>query len=221
MRIEELSPNLNITLFVNISDQQLTFESKILEVYPKKRIVLAQAIYRNDRIVTFKGANVSVDVLVTIGEEKPQLFKKVEVTLVKKGDGSLCYNLATSNESKPVNRRQSFRCYVGRNSTMQYGPTHASVEVIIRDVSITGFSVVCDEELPLEKNQVVHVVLTDYLGSENEKYSFHLYGLVARTQEMGRNRVLYGCRLNNPVPGLEAYIMKKERLRLRESSGLN
>ena len=48
-----------------------------------------------------------------------------------------------------------------------------------------------------------------------------MYGLLTRTQELENGKILYGCRLNNPVPGLEAYIMKKERLRLKKSNGGN
>ena len=52
-------------------------------------------------------------------------------------------------------------------------------------------------------------------------YSFHLYGLIARIQELDNGKVLYGCKLTGPVPGLDKYIMEKERLRLKSTNGGN
>lgn len=221
MWIEDLTPGLSVTFYVNISGEKLTFDSQILEVYPKRHIVLAEAIYRNDKVITFKGANINVDLLVTLGNDKPQLFRDVTVTLVKKSDGALCYNLTTNSESKPFNRRQSFRCFVGRPTSVRYGVNNIAHETIIRDVSITGFSVVSNEKLEVEPNQVVHVLLTDYFEETAEKHNFHLYGIVARVQELENGKFLYGCRLNSYMPGLEAYIMKKERLRLKKTNGGN
>ncbi len=221
MRIDELIQGLPITLLVTINGEQLTFDSKISEVYPKKRFVLVEAIYHNEKIISFKGANLIVDMLVSIENEKPELFKNVTITLVKKSDGSLCYNITSIADSKPYNRRQSFRCFVGRPTGVRYGANRAAHQAILKDVSINGFAVVCDNKLSVGENQVIHVVLSDHFEDPPEKISFHLYGIIARVQELENGSFLYGCRLNNYVPGLESYIMKKERLRLRRTNGGN
>lgn len=219
MRIEELTPNLAITLFVNIDGQQLTFESKILEVYPKKHLVLAEAIYHDGKIITFRRKDLIIDVLFTIGNDKPQLFKNVSVTLVRKNDDTLCYNLATTTESKTFNRRENFRCYVGIQTSFQCGSNKTAHIGIIRDVSANGFAIVSDEELSVEEGQIIHTVLKDYFEDTDEKFVFHLYGIIARTQQLDRGAVLYGCRLNNYIPALEGYIAKKERMRLKRLNG--
>lgn len=221
MRIEELTPDTPITLLVTLDQQHMTFESKISEVYPRRHLVLADCIYHNDKVVTFRAKNIIIDILVTIGNNKPQIFKNVAVSLVKKGDGSLCYNLSTIAESKTYNRRQSYRCYVGIPSSFQCGSNRAAHTGTIRDVSVNGFSIVTDEEFSSEQNQIIHVVLKDFLEETNEKFVFHLYGLIARTQQLENGNTLYGCRLNNYLPALEAYIVKKERLRLKKTNGGN
>ena len=129
--------------------------------------------------------------------------------------------MTASTESKPYNRRQSFRCFVGRPTGVRFGASRVAHDALIRDVSINGFAIVSDEKLPVEKNQVVHIVLTDYFEDTVEKYNFHLYGIIVRIQELEKGSFLYGCKLNNYVPGLEAYIMKKERLRLKRTNGGN
>lgn len=219
MRIEELTPGTPLTFLVSINGEQLSFNTKIQEVYPKKHLVLADAIYHDDKVISFRAANTIVNILVTFNDDKPQLFKNVTVTTMKKPDSSLCYNLSTIAESKPFNRRENFRCYLGLPTVIQFGPNQSPYDAILRDVSVTGFAITCSKEVEISPNQVIHTLLHDTIDELAEHFSFHLYGLIVRTQELPNGKILYGCRLNNRVAGLESYIMKKERIRLRSTNG--
>jgi len=219
MLIDELIHGQSITFLVTINGQFLSFESEILDVYPRRRLVLAKAIYHNDKIISFGGQNVSVDVLVTFATEKPQLFKNVTVNTMRKGNGELCYNLATSAESKPYNRREHFRCYVGVPTVVQFGPNQSPEDAVIRDVSISGFAVTCSKDVAFKPNQVIHALFQDYINELDEQFSMHLYGMVVRMQKLENGKYVYGCRFNSPVNGLDSYINKKERVRLRKTSG--
>ena len=219
MRIEELIPGMAITFYVDVNGRQLTFDSKITEIHPLRHLVLAQAVHRNDKIVSFRGQNVIVDLVVNTGEEKPHIFKNIEVHTLKKSNGTFCYNLVTEEESKPYNRRDSYRCYVDIPSDFQVTLNHAPMSVILRDVSINGFSFICERDFGLQIDHLVHINLHDRLEETLETYDFALCGLISRIQKLKGEKILYGCRLNTPIPGLEGYIMKKERLRLRKTNG--
>lgn len=218
MRIEELTPGTPITILASINNQQAQFESRILEVNPKKRIVLAESVFIDDKVVTFRAKALIVNIVISNENDSPQIFKNVMVQLVKHKK-EICYNLVTIAESKPYNRRESFRCYVGITSSAQIGANRTTYDIIIKDVSITGFSFVCSNELKLENHQIVHTVLKDYLEELAEDFSFHLYGIVVRSYPLDNNRLIYGCRLNSRVFGLESYITKKERLRIKRMNG--
>lgn len=69
----------------------------------------------------------------------------------------------------------------------------------------------------MHEGQVIHTVLNDRIDEIAKNYTFQLYGLIVRKVELENGRVIYGCKLNNPVPGLENYIMIKERIRIRDS----
>ncbi|MCM1569089.1 MAG: PilZ domain-containing protein [Roseburia sp.] len=219
MLIEELSSGQVITLIAIIGNEQLTFDTTILETYPKKRLILAAPIYRNEKIVAFRAKDIQINLQVSQNESAPVLFKDVTISLMKKPDESLCYAITTQAEGKASNRRDSFRCFLGIESVMQYGPSHAKYRAVLRDVSMGGFSVTCDAATNFHENQILHVLLRDYIEELAEQYTFHLYGIIVRTQELDNNRILYGCRLNTKVPGLETYISKKERMRLRKTNG--
>jgi hypothetical protein len=221
MRIEELTAGTGITFYANIgSNQQLTFDSKITEVNPKKHLVLADAIFKDDKVLSFKGNAISVDLIVSTPEDdKPILFKNISVETLKLADNSFCYSLSASKEGTPYNRRSNYRCFVGNPSILRDGKVLKDYDVILRDVSANGFAVTCGPELELENEQLVHVLLEDYLEELNQNYSFHLYGITVRRQELEHGKIVYGFRLNNRVGGLETYLTQKERLRIKKSRG--
>ena len=45
-----------------------------------------------------------------------------------------------------------------------------------------------------------------------------MYGLIVRQEKTENGVVVYGCKLNNNVVGLENYIAIKERLRIKQNS---
>lgn len=219
MRIEELTPGQPITFIATIREETMEFPSRIMELYPKKRLVLADPVYLNEKVLYFRGKGLIVDLLVTFEDIKPQLFKNIQVSLMKKADKSLCYNLSTIVESKPYNRRKYYRCYVGVSTSIMYGANRNAHEIVIKDVSADGFSFVCGKDVEFNSEHLVHVVLNDYLEEIAENFSFHLYGFIVRSYETEGDRIVYGCRLNNRVAGLESYIMKKERIRIQKTNG--
>ena len=109
MKITEIASGTNIKLIAKIQNETIEFDSVIDEVIPNKRIVLASAVYRNDKLITFRGKGLIVDVLVSPTDDKPYLFKNVTLNLMKKSDNTYWYNLVTNAAGKPQNRRRSFR----------------------------------------------------------------------------------------------------------------
>ncbi len=221
MRIGDLQPEQNISLLVNVNGTSLTFESKVQENYPRKNMIIADPVIREGKPVSFRGKNIIVNLLASFQDEKPLLFKNVSSKLLKKSNGEFCYCFTTIAEGVIYNRRENFRCYVGIGSSVQRGINSAAHTALIRDVSYTGFAVVCDADFSAECGQLLHTVLNDQPKENGTVYSFHLYGLIARIQELDNGKVLYGCKLTGPVPGLDKYIMEKERLRLKSTNGGN
>lgn len=219
MLIGDLSPRQKISLLVKVNGTSLTFESRVQESYPEKNMIIADPVLSNGHPVAFRGDNVILNILVYPDGEKPALFKNVASKLLKKKNGEYCYCFATLTESIFYNRRENFRCYVGVDSSMQCRLNSIANPVLIRDISSTGFALICDSDVKLEQGQLVHTVLNDQPKANGSRYSFHLYGFVARVQELENGKLLYGCRLNNSVPGLDKYIMEKERIHLRNTGG--
>ena len=149
MQIDDLTAGLSLSFLINLNTEQLQFESKILEVYPHRHTLLAQGVFTDDKIISFRGKGLIVDLIVTLPEDKPQLFKNVTTNVVKLSDGTLCYTVSSIAGSKTYNRRQSYRCYIGIETAVQCGLNRAAHDAIIKDISYNGFSVVSREDLKL------------------------------------------------------------------------
>ncbi len=218
MKLEELTVGTPISIIAYVNDEELNFKSTIQETYPRKRFIVADPIYEDEKIITFHGNNITVDVLVALEKDKPQLFKNVKIAPMKKADKSLCYGISSPTESKGINRRENFRCFVGKPTQIKCGISQDIFPAILRDVSVSGFAVVTDNDLELRQNQVIHAMLEDYIDELGESFSFHLYGLIVRIQPLENGKFVYGCRLSTRIGGLENYITKKERIALRKSN---
>ena len=88
MQIDDLTAGLSLNFLIHLNTEQLQFESKILEVYPRRHTLLAEGVFTDDKIISFRGKGLVVDLIVTFPEEKPQLFKNVTTNVVKRADGT-------------------------------------------------------------------------------------------------------------------------------------
>ena len=106
MQIDDLTAGLSLNFLIHLNTEQLQFESKILEVYPRRHTLLAEGVFTDDKIISFRGKGLVVDLIVTFPEEKPQLFKNVTTNVVKRADGTLCYTVFSVAGSKACGRDQ-------------------------------------------------------------------------------------------------------------------
>ena len=137
MQIDDLTAGLSLSFLINLNTEQLQFESKILEVYPRKHTLLAQGVLL--MMVSLSVERPDCRSHCHTSEDKPQLFKNVTTNVVKLSDGTLCYTVSSIAGSKTYNRRQSYRCYVGIETAVQCGLNRAAHDAIIKDISYNGF----------------------------------------------------------------------------------
>ena len=63
MQIDDLTAGLSLSFLINLNTEQLQFESKILEVYPHRHTLLAQGVFTDDKIISFRGKGLIVDLI--------------------------------------------------------------------------------------------------------------------------------------------------------------
>ena len=81
MQIDDLTAGLSLSFIIHLNNEELQFESRILEVYSRRHTLLAEGVFTDDKIISFRGKGLVVDLIVTLPEDKPQLFKNVTTKL--------------------------------------------------------------------------------------------------------------------------------------------
>ena len=66
MQIDDLTAGLSLSFLINLNTEQLQFESKILEVYPRKYTSRANGLFTDDKIISFRGKGLIVDLIVRL-----------------------------------------------------------------------------------------------------------------------------------------------------------
>jgi len=215
MYIYELMPDQKVTIIAHVNDENLYHTTQITQVFVKKRMVFAAPIYQNGKVLSFQAKGLTTDILAYPDNDAPQLFKDATITLMKKADQSYGYLFETPDESTPHNRRQYYRCHVRANGTVRTNLSPARYNVTVMDVSLHGFAFTCPEGPDFILGQELTVEMKDYLTEYSEQISFVLNGVIVRSYVQFNGGSVYGCRMDQKVDGLDVYIMKKERLRLR------
>ena len=223
MFIDELTEGQQITISAKVGTEVMKFETAIRGTISKRHIVLADPVLVDDKVVGFGGSAVTVNIECALPDSPPLIFQDVRIILTKtKEDGNL-YAISSQNEGKSQNRRNNFRLFVGKRIVVQCGQNHSTYDAVLHDVSNSGFSFIVnkigankDKFVDFHENMLVHTVFSDRIEETFTNYDFNMTGIIVRVVEMEENgSILYGCMLNNKVPGLDSYIATKERLRIK------
>lgn len=144
--------------------------------------------------------NISINVIYTNDEGIPYIW--VNSTIVYYQGQYLLQVKAEGGRRH--NRRSSFRVGVSHYAKLRR-PGHGEVEVVVRDISLTGFSIT-DRKKELNMTQGMHVLLRyEDIGHELE-----LEGNVVRIEETDEY-IIYGFVLTKSSRDLSSYVNMKQR----------
>ena len=100
MFIEELQQGQKITMKAKIGSEVVEFEITVQDTLPKKHTILTDVVMKNDKVISFQAKNLIVDLLVSLSDSAPLVFKNVKVVLSKDKDGRFLYAISTIAEAK-------------------------------------------------------------------------------------------------------------------------
>lgn len=127
MYLNDLEQGQKINLTARIGSEILEFESTVVDTIASTHSILAETIIKNDRVISFKGKGLLVDLMIYSADNAPKVFKNVSIKLVQL-KGIIYYNISSLAEALILNRRQSFRMYVGEAVVIQCGSNHSTVD---------------------------------------------------------------------------------------------
>ena len=215
MKIEEIPEKAKVTLDIRFDKNHLRHEGIVLRVDEKKKYILMTAILKEGKPISLKESHVNVDMTVSMPDAKPVLFSDVEITSVSTKDLGICYMVNAKTQGKEINRRKSFRCYMGFHVPMKINNNISVSAVLLKDVSTSGFSFIYENKLDI--GDLICVVINDKIEDYNTEYSFNLLGRIVRKEDFKGKESIYGCVIMNYPKDINKYITEKERQRIRKA----
>lgn len=206
MKLNELQEGDNIILQVMFNDKFADFPSVVIDT--DKDGIYIEPIRVNDRVVSFAGEGISIDLYNVRAEKPPMIWKRVACATLTMA-GKTRYKVVASGEGYESNRREAYRLFVGIAGVAQLGVNKRALDVIVKDVSENGFSFVSEYDMGDVINFPVRLVFEDM----DRNYS--LMGLVIRKVIIAEKKILYGCKLSVENFELIRYINFKQRQQLQ------
>ncbi len=211
MKINEIEEGTIVTLIVLVGEKTLNLNSTC--VGTKGKDLLVAALRVDGKVVNLGVGDVKVSLMVERDDQKPIMWADCEVKMIV-AKSNVLIRLSSKNDGKEVNRRGNFRLSIGGAAKGRIGRNKEALQMILRDVSYSGFAVVLDEKTKFDIGTPIRVVHKD----EELNTILDLRGKIVRTDELN-GRQLLGCQLDLPSATLGKYIGEKQQKILANRMG--
>lgn len=208
MKFGELTAGTEIDIEVRLKQKDWLFHGVVEQMV--KGVALMEPLDHEGKVVDLSGEGISISVIVKEeGEEIPLQFRGCVAKNLRMQD-RIYLAIACNQEGKRVNRRDTFRVFVGEQGILEIAGTSQRLNVTVRDLSLTGFSFVTDVN---DWEDGASVVWLSFPGRYGEK--LRMQGSVVRKKEGEQGRLIVGCRILKCANDLETYVSFKQRENLK------
>lgn len=212
MLLSELNNNTQVEIRFSLNDKDFAFPVNILG--SMKGFTLTEPIIVNNKVLNFDSNKVPVEIMLHRENDKPIVWSYVKIVTIHSSEGpKYCIKDCFGKE---VNRRGAFRAFIGLSGSCQISGHKEIEDVLMRDISTSGFSFVTTDSNNIMNKQLCHINYKDELLG----YSFSLNGTIERIQKNDNGDVILGCKLTKKYAGLDEYINIKQREQLARTSGM-
>lgn len=199
MFLTEIEEGQSLTISVLQGEERAEFDS--VAVMQIEEGLLIESIRHNNQLVNFKHKNVNISLTVNLNP-LPVRFDDVNVDAVKY-KGNIYHLVKAKLRGEEVNRRGGFRVFIGETGYVQINGQGEEKTITVKDVSISGFSIVSSEELQVGGG----TIKLTYVDDEQK---ILLRGVVVRQEELPNSKILYGCELLHTPSSFGKYLNKKQ-----------
>lgn len=207
MRIYEIEKNTEVILEVKCKGMNsLEWKCPVVETSIKGKCILVPPLKSNDKILSFKNADIIAQITCII-DEIPYVFKGCSVQYIKTKTNSYHAIICNENGVK-INRRSHFRVNIDEYCYVNHGK--ATIDAIIKDISFSGFSFVVSH---WDDVKMDFIQLTYHDSITNNDVI--LTGRVVRTQNLENDKTLIGCYMI-PKESVNRYINERQRKTMKK-----
>lgn len=209
MKIAELQDGTTVSFELFIANNKFDFPSVVH--FQKKGNAYFEPIRIGEKILNIQDEKVRLNLIYSIEGKKPIIWADVDVhpEVYKK---KVFYQIEANVEGKTYNRRGAYRQYVGDEVFAKIGSGMPDVQVVLKDISNTGFSFVYRDDIKDSDHAMVFILYT--YKDEQAQFELTLSGKVVRKQKLEDGRTLYGCVLVRKSEMIAKFVNYKQKEQL-------
>lgn len=204
MKLEELAENQKLHIEVIAKTGSLEYD--VVSEFSAHGAVFIEPIRYNKQIINFVRSDIIINVLYIRNNRKPIEWRGCYIKAVEYR-GKQYHMISSKNVGTEVNRRGSFRVFVGEEGLAQVGKHTGVMKVTIKDISATGFSFVGERESETPLGEGVRLTFEDSIRNVH----FDLSGRLVRKEKDDNEKTLYGCNLYSSNKIVDSYIARRQR----------
>lgn len=202
MLIKDIPKEANLTIEVGFDGKKLEFNTK--SIGAETDCLYAEPIIIDGKRISFNATiTLSINLVYMREEKNPVLWRGIIISTVHE-NGRTMYKIISGIEGYEINRRESFRLFLGLGGVAQIGVNKKAINVIVKDISEGGFAFVGNEDIEADRTPI-RLVFKDF----DETIS--LMGIVVRKMVVNEKKIIYGCSLASSSTDILHYINKKQR----------
>lgn len=211
MDITSLSVKQTVEIMSSRNRRSISNHVQILRI--RNNIIYTTAARHEGKVLNLK--KVVNHLVVPSKDSVPQVFKFVSVKIVfdfrlrKK-----IYAIAIGDKNSTLmNRRRSFRCFIGEKVNAMVDTNAKMYECVLKDLSATGFALVFSEtNVPRDYENIrsFHFLYNDKNKSLAFERDIRVMGQVVRVVDLQNGGKLFGCKFPF-MQSIETYLLNKQR----------
>ncbi len=203
MKLVDLTENTKLQIEASYKGSKLYYEVQVkLTAF---NAAFISPVKQDDKMLEFNSGNLIINVTADIEGGQPVIWRECEIKGVRYKN-EIYHMITCKRGGLTINRRGRFRIDMGYMGTARIGSHKGVINVVVHDLSSSGFSFTMEKDLE-DFKQDVHIVFVD---TDNDT-RFNFAGEIVRKQNWNNNRYLYGCQFSKINNAVEYYIAKKQR----------
>lgn len=218
MKLSELEEGTEVSFELFISGKRFEFPSVLN--FQRKGKAYFTPIRIEEKLLNIQDEKIHVNLYMNVEGDKPFMWREAAVgcEVYKK---QVFYTMDSDSIGKKYNRRGAYRQYVGDEVFAKVGTGRPEVQVILKDISTTGFSFIYRDDPEGFENAMVYMLYSYH--DDNVTFSLSLSGKIVRKQQLEDGRTLFGCALlkrNDLISRFVNYKQKEQLSRMNQTISL-
>lgn len=202
VKLQEIDEGSHLILQIRTLDNQMELGAT-LKRHIKDNIIAIDLDYSGPQRLVFD--RVLIDMECPQEDDLPLIWRNVKIVSYKSE-----YLLQVSSDGVRNNRRAAFRVSVAQTAMVRI-PGRAPQKILLKDISITGFSISDrSKDLNLSMGDQINVSFQDW------GFDIRLDGRVVRVEER-EDMIVYGFQICSQCNDLSSYISIRQRRNLKRT----